>query len=188
VQFAPANKHSLPQLLLQLVMATLIGFLVIATVGAHVLGWRLVVVRSGSMGDRAPVGALALAGPTPGDRIDIGDLVVMTHPDSPTITHEVIDLFEEDDLLMAVTKGAANPDQDPFPYTLDGDAMTVRAIIPGAGRVVAMVRAYWLVLLLVMGAAVVLSGPDRSKQPAAQTRAKRRAAPARATAVRSPAI
>jgi signal peptidase len=169
-------------------MAGLIGFLVIATVGAHVLGWRLVVVRSGSMGERAPVGALALAGPTPGDKVVIGDLVVMQHPDSPTVTHEVIDLFEEDGLLMAVTKGAANPDQDPFPYALDGETMTVRVVIPGAGRVVAMIRAYWLVLLLVMGAAVALSGPDPSKQPAAPARAKQPAAPRRAKAVRGPAI
>lgn len=188
MQFAPAEKRSLSQLLPKLVMAALIGFLVIATVGAHVLGWRLVVVRSGSMGERAPVGALALAGPTPGDRVEIGDLVVMQHPDSPTVTHEVIDLFEQDGLLMAVTKGSANPDQDPFPYALDGDAMTVRVVIPGAGRVVAMIRAYWLALLLVMGAAVALSGPDRSPQPAAPTRSKQPKARARATSVRSPAI
>jgi hypothetical protein len=80
---------------------------------------------------------------------------------------------------MAVTKGAANPAQDPFPYALDGDAMTVRVVISMAGRAISMIRAYWLVLLLVVGAAVALSGPDRSKQPAA---------PALATGVKRPVI
>lgn len=133
--------------------------IVTATVAiwGHILGWELIVMRSNSMGDRAPAGALIVAGPGAGDDVEVGDLLVMRHVDRPTVTHEAIEIVADNGVRSAVTKGERNSEVDSDRYPLGDEILTARFIVPVAGRVVAGLRAYWLAVVLSLGAAVVMT-------------------------------
>jgi signal peptidase len=94
---------------------------------------RLVPVMSNSMAPDMPVGALALTVPVARADIKVGDVIVFTDPDHPTIRviHRVVHIYGQDEAekfgnwnpnqLTASTKGDNNPTADPWILTV-GDA------------------------------------------------------------------
>lgn len=109
-----------------------------AAVGG-LLGWRPVVVLTGSMGEAVPTGSLALAAPT--DHVRVGDVVVMRAEGRPTITHRVVGLAAGvDGRAEATTRGDANPDVDPTTYAVGDRELTVRRVVPGLGRALVALR------------------------------------------------
>lgn len=131
---------------------------VVAVLGlgvAAIRGYRPVVVLTGSMGATAPPGSLAVSGPT--EHVGIGDVLVMRSAGRATITHRVVAIeLAADGTAMAVTRGDANPDVDPEPYAMTGRDLTVRWVVPGAGRMLMRVRSPALGLSL--AGFVVLAG------------------------------
>jgi signal peptidase len=91
---------------------------------------RFVPVLSDSMAPSMPVGALALTMPVPRSDIRVGDVIVFTDPDHPSIRviHRVEHIYRENqasqftnwraDQLTASTKGDNNPAIDPWTVTI----------------------------------------------------------------------
>jgi signal peptidase len=91
---------------------------------------RLVPVMSNSMAPDMPVGALALTVPVGRADVKVGDVIVFTDPDRPTIRviHRIVHIFGPDeaekfsnwspDQLTASTKGDNNPTADPWILTV----------------------------------------------------------------------
>lgn len=91
---------------------------------------RLVPVMSNSMAPGMAVGSLALTLPVSRDDIRVGDVIVFTDPDHPTIRviHRVIHIYGADEAasftdwvpnqLIASTKGDNNPQADPWTLTV----------------------------------------------------------------------
>lgn len=145
-----------------LLAAGLVAALLVSVLAA---GWRVVIVRSGSMGDRAPMGALLLARPQPADAVAVGDMIVMRREGRATVTHEVTDIRAADGELIAITRGRANDADDPLPYALGERTLTVAAVVPVAGHALLFVTANWLGIVLLLVAAYVLVGPERDERP-----------------------
>ncbi len=106
----------------------------IVVVGALAVGYRPVVILTGSMGDTAPPGSLIVAEPRSAATIDVGDIVVMQRPDEPLITHRVIEIETNRRSRFAITQGDANEAPDAAPYPLDGEQLVARWIHPELGR------------------------------------------------------
>ncbi len=98
------------------------------------IGYRPVVILTGSMGDTAPPGSLIVAEPRSAARIDVGDIVVMRQPGEPLITHRVIEIETNGSSRFAITQGDANEAPDAAPYPLDGEQLVARWIHPELGR------------------------------------------------------
>ena len=62
-------------------LLVLVGGLALVVI-ANLVGYRSMIVRSGSMGETIPVGSLVLTEPVPRESIDIGDIAVV-QPDGP---------------------------------------------------------------------------------------------------------
>ncbi|NND74490.1 MAG: signal peptidase I [Ilumatobacter sp.] len=135
---------------------------ILLVAGALALGYRPVVITTGSMGDAAPVGSLVIASPSAGTSIDVGDIVVMRRPGSAPITHRVIEIGRDATGPFAITQGDANPDPDGVPYELgDDDELVARWVVPGAGSVLTSLRDPRLLLgvlglLLIVGTVMTL--------------------------------
>lgn len=107
---------------------------IIAVVAIYVLSVtntaRLVPVLSNSMAPGMPVGSLALTTPAARADITVGDVIVFTDPDHPTIRviHRIVHIFGADEAdkftnwdatqLIASTKGDNNPEADPWTLTI----------------------------------------------------------------------
>lgn len=107
---------------------------------------RFVPVLSNSMAPTIPVGSLALTVPVSRNDIRVGDVIVFTDPNHPTIRviHRVVHLYGADeasqfsnwkaDELTAMTKGDNNPQADPWTVTIaDATVWRLAAFAPGAG-------------------------------------------------------
>ena len=91
---------------------------------------RLVPVMSNSMAPDMPVGALALTLPVARADITVGDVIVFTDPDHPTIRviHRIVHVYGPDEAskftnwdptqLTASTMGDNNPVADPWTLTV----------------------------------------------------------------------
>ncbi len=119
-------------------------------------GYRPVVIKTGSMGDAAPVGSLVVAAPRSAADIDVGDIVVMRRPGNAPITHRVVELQAEGDVAVAITQGDANPAPDAAPYPLGDDELVARWIVPGVGSAVEAIRDPRLILVAL--GLIVLAG------------------------------
>jgi signal peptidase len=111
-------------------------------------GYRPVVITSGSMGDAAPTGALVVAAPQPAADVVVGDIIVMSRPDSAPITHRVVAIEQSVIGASATTRGDANPSDDPVPYRLGDEEMVARWVVPHAGAVLEAIRDPRLVLMV----------------------------------------
>ncbi|MDH3299358.1 MAG: signal peptidase I, partial [Acidimicrobiia bacterium] len=106
----------------------------IAVVCGLAVGYRPVVILTGSMGDTAPPGSLIVAEPRSAATIDVGDVVVMRRPGEPLITHRVIEIETNGISRFAITQGDANEAPDAAPYPLEGEQLVSRWVHPKAGK------------------------------------------------------
>ncbi len=121
-------------------------------VGAAV-GYRPVVIQTGSMGTAAPPGSLLVARPE--RSVDLGDVLVMRTEGRATVTHRIVGIEQTPAGPMAVTRGDANPDVDPESYALGAEELTARWVVPYAGRWLSSIRSPTIglaLLLIVVGA------------------------------------
>jgi signal peptidase I len=131
------------------------------------IGWRPVVVVSGSMAPAAAPGDVAVVDPRPGS-IRVGDIVLVPAPGPAArlLLHRVARIRADGAL---VTKGDANADVDSTPVLAREVKGRVRFVVPAAGRFAALadhpypVDWAW-VLLTGMALIVTLLRPRGARQ------------------------
>ena len=128
-----------PSLVAGAIAVVMIGFVVVV-LGALASGYRPVVIQTGSMGDAAPSGSLVVAAPRVAEAIDVGDIVVMRRPDSAPITHRVVGIEHSESGSIAITRGDANPADDPVPYEMADEELVARWVVPGVGSTMETLR------------------------------------------------
>ncbi|MFW2381823.1 MAG: signal peptidase I, partial [Acidimicrobiales bacterium] len=119
------------------VVATMALLLILSVVAIGVglgVGYRPVIITTGSMTPTAPTGSLLIAGPA--DRVGPGDILVMRRDGRATVTHRIIEVeYNADGDPYAVTRGDANAEIDAAPYAIGDRELTGRWVVPGFGRV-----------------------------------------------------
>ncbi len=128
-----------PSLVAGAIAVVMIGFVVVV-LGALAAGYRPVVIQTGSMGDAAPSGSLVVAAPRSVDDIVVGDIIVMRRADSAPITHRVVGIELSESGPLAITRGDANPADDPVPYELGDKELVARWVAPGVGSTLETLR------------------------------------------------
>ena len=111
----------------------------------RLLGYEMLTVHSGSMGETVPVGSLVVARPLSPDQARVGDIVLLVRRQSdgvttPGVLHRIIDLSERGGEIVIRTKGDANPLPDPSPSVLSAETVTPVLVVPLAGRAFAFAR------------------------------------------------
>jgi len=101
------------------------------------LGYHVVIIRGPSMSPTIPLGALAFEQPIAGSAIQAGDVVTMTIPNGPTITHRVIRVASIDGQPYIETQGDANNAADPTLQPATIVTGIVRSHLPLLGFIVA---------------------------------------------------
>ena len=136
-----------------MIMVLIIGILLVAA--PIILGFKPVMVLSGSMEPQFHVGSVIYYKQTPFEDIEVGDSITFqARNEGDLITHRVI---EKDDLLMEfATQGDANSTPDPNPVSYDrvvGKALEF--CIPYAGYVIAYCRQ--IPIIIALGSILVLN-------------------------------
>jgi len=127
--------------------------IIISTQG-NFLGYKLLVVISGSMEPDVPVGAIIGVKAVPPDAIELGD--VITYKESSTsalVTHRVVSIDKDNNFI---TKGDANEKSDPdlvYSNSLIGKTFFV---LPYLGYLVIIFHNQYLLLIPIMLIAILL--------------------------------
>lgn len=122
---------------LWLALIGLVLALVAVTHLAGPMGYRIVIIRGPSMAPAIPLGALAFEQPTAPSDIAVGDVVTMTLPSGPIVTHRVIRLATLDGKLYVETQGDANNAADPSLLPASSVIGVVRSHVPILGFILA---------------------------------------------------
>ncbi|MGI9600948.1 MAG: signal peptidase I [Acidimicrobiales bacterium] len=139
-------------------LAALVTAAAVVVMAGLALGYRTVIITTGSMGDTIPAGSLVIAAPQAGSTVAVGDVVVMQRPGLTPVTHRVTELHQVDGVAVAVTKGDANESADAAPYALEGEQLVARWSMAGLGTVIAALAQPVVLFLLfagLIGAALV---------------------------------
>lgn len=138
------------------------------------LGYIPLVVQTGSMEPKLPVGALLFVKAQDATSVRAGDVITFDPPGAPMrTTHRVVDAITHDGDVYFITKGDANPSNDDWRATQtdppvtqdwqrgvsysDGMAYTVRAHVPWVGYVTVLASTGWFRLLLIGAATLWLA-------------------------------
>jgi signal peptidase len=144
---------------LVMVLLLTVAAALVAVVVSSRLGDRALIVRSGSMGQTAPLGSLVLVHAIPSEAVRVGTIVVLQPKPTagkavlPTL-HRAIEVKHTPQGVLVRTKGDANLVADPDPSALGPTALTPAHVIPWLGYLVGATRTWigWLLLLVVPGA------------------------------------
>lgn len=113
------------------------------TAAALALGARPLVVRTGSMAPRIPVGTVVLARPEAATEVGVGDVVAAVHPDGRRILHRVRRVRPSGHgAVTLVLRGDANDADDP-PVTVTRVERPIFAV-PTVGRPVTWLGGRWV--------------------------------------------
>jgi signal peptidase len=120
------------------VAATTLALLVVlASVGARLIGYSPHVMYGGSMGSTAPIGSVALIEDVPAESLDVGDVIVFRPPSSgrprEPVMHRIISIEEVDGERVFTTKGDANGGPDPWKLTINGEGGRLAFVVPYVG-------------------------------------------------------
>lgn len=136
--------------------AAMIALVVAIALVAFVAGYRPVVITTGSMGPAAPEGSLIVAHQRAAQDAGVGDIIVMERTGAVTVTHRIVEVIElPDGRSAAVTRGDANPADDPVPYPLQGQVLVAVQVVPVLGTVVGLLG-HPSVSLLIIGSGLAL--------------------------------
>ncbi len=143
--------------LFALVVASLL--IVVAGAGSLTNQWRLVPVRSDSMGPSLRSGDAAIATPVSVHDVRRGDVIVYhaPTPDHPLVVHRVYAVLQSGSRPVIQTKADASKALDPWRARLQGSQVwRVGGAVPFVGSVVTLFGATWLrTALLLLGAVLV---------------------------------
>lgn len=128
-----------------------------AGLGPRLLGYGTVVVTSGSMGDAVPIGSLAVLEHRDASEIKAGNVIVSRQSDISTeVLHRVVSVERDGSAFVVRTKGDANAELDPEPYTLPSRVPVEVYSLPNLGYLVGFSKTPtgWF-LLICLPAAVI---------------------------------
>ena len=103
-------------------------------------GYQRYVITGGSMSGTVEVGDIVFAREEPVGGLEVGDVITYLPPaDSGShslVTHRIITMrTQEDGAVVMRTQGDANPDPDPWKFTLNDETQPVMAFsVPKAGH------------------------------------------------------
>lgn len=119
----------------------LLGVLLAVTVPKF-FGYQSFVIYSGSMESTVKVGSLLVAKPVAAENLQVGDVIVFRHPESPntTITHRIAGIREENGQRIFTTKGDASSNPDPREVRLQGQVGKMAYTIPYLGYLVDFIK------------------------------------------------
>jgi signal peptidase len=131
--------RAIGRLLGTLMTLTAVAAFLALAVGPHVLGYRTVTMRTGSMrpvvdpGDVLVIRSESVTAVRPGQLLTFAAPV----PGRPVLTHRVVRVDHQVEGVAVTTKGDANPGPDPWLARLDGGrAWHVVAVVPAVGWVI----------------------------------------------------
>ncbi len=130
-------------------------------VGPHVLGYRTLTMLTASMAPGIEPGDVVVVTPLPISEVTDGMVITYHIPidDRRLVTHRVVSVERSASGQVTVqTKGDANEAVDPWRATLEGDtAYQLRAVLPGLGTVIRMLRTPVVNHALLYGAPAVVA-------------------------------
>jgi len=142
-------------------LAAVAGFLGLA-VGPHVFGYRTMTMLTGSMAPLINPGDVTIVTPLPATEVKPGMIISYHIPvdDHRVVSHRVVDVTHTPEGAIAVqTKGDANPGNDPWTATLQGDTVyQVRGVVPALGTAIRFLRTPVLQKVLLYGMPTLLAG------------------------------
>jgi signal peptidase I len=127
---------------------------VLATVGARLVGYSPHVMYGGSMGSTAPLGSVALIEGVSAESLEVGDVILFRPPSSgqprDPVMHRVISIEEVDGQRVFRTKGDSNTSADPWEMRLVGDGGRLVFVVPYVGYLFwfLQTRMAWVLIVL----------------------------------------
>jgi len=188
VQAKPDKKKVFAKRMSDVIFYALIAFILITTLlysgksnnGFHLFGYSGFTVLTGSMQREIPQGSLVITKEVDPKEIKIGDDITFIRSDSATVTHRVVDIYEnyeESGELAFLTQGLENLEPDPD-VVFEGNIIgVVKFSIPELGFFLTYVADnIGLVFILLGGILVatiafskILSTNRKEKQDAGET-------------------
>ena len=146
-----------------LVIALVALAVVLAAAAApRFLGYGMLVVTGGSMGDSIPNGSLVAAHWLDRDDVEVGDVILARGETAGSYArpklHRVVSLQRDAGQVVVRTKGDANKAEDPLLYVLPDRVLTPAYDVPYLGFLVAVVSSPlgWLLVVAVPGTILCL--------------------------------
>lgn len=121
---------------------TAVSLVVVAALLLVLLGYRPLVVRSGSMVPTIGIGDVVLTDRVPASEIGEDDIVTLDHypPIGESMTHRVVAIEQVGDTLQITTQGDANAVSETWGVSADQLLGRVVATLPSIGTPAVMVR------------------------------------------------
>ncbi len=138
-----------------MVLAAFLGL----AVGPHTGAYRTTTMLTGSMRPLYPPGAVLIISPQPVSELAPGQVVTFHAPleDRRVVTHRVVSVDRSGSRPVMVTKGDANPGNDPWAAKLSDDTVwRVRGSVPHLGSAIQMLRTPLAQLVLTRGLPAIL--------------------------------
>ena len=141
---------------------TLLAGVTVVAVAAYAaliaVGFRPVVVYSGSMVPKLQIGSIAVERPVAASSVRVGDVITFSDPyvSGRLVTHRVVRILQSRHGVAYQTKGDANDARDPWTIRLPGRVGRVAFSIPGAGYVLWYAHTRELRTALIALAAVLI--------------------------------
>jgi signal peptidase I len=135
------------------VLACLVGVL-----GSMAVGFRALIVRSGSMAPTIEAGDLIVTRVVHPDAVEVDDVVTFRDPtrSGELVTHRVIEVEDQGDRRAFVTRGDANSGVEQWTVAGDGTVGVLTGRLPAVGRWLSWVSIPVVhVALLVGGASLI---------------------------------
>lgn len=129
---------------------------------AFVGGYRPLIVLSGSMVPKMPVGSVVISKSIDPTMIKVGDIITfiprsgVAGTSEPFVTHRVVQVLKQATGLSFVTKGDANNTTDLNPVVAGQVVGRVVLIVPFVGRLSLFVHSLWGWILMVILPALIL--------------------------------
>jgi len=157
-------------------LVLLLGFVLFSLVVLlpHTGAWRTYSVLSGSMSPSIPTGALVYSHHVPATSVRPGQVITYHAPieGHPVVTHRVVSMRPEGDVIEFQTKGDANKAADPWKARIPARSMIWQPlhVVPYLGELMGAVRVatsrsmmLLLVLVALVGGILVIwrSGGER---------------------------
>ena len=132
---------------------------------AFVGGYRPLIVLSGSMTPKMPVGGVVITKTVDPTAIKVGDIITFmggvsnsADENSPFVTHRVVQILPSAGGLSFITKGDANNTADPEPVAASQVVGRVVLIVPWLGYLSNFVHGFWgWLLMIILPAAIIIA-------------------------------
>jgi signal peptidase I len=124
------------------------------------LGFRPLVVRSGSMEPAINTGDLIFTRTIEADQAEVGDVVTFKDPSrsADLVTHRVVGIQPQDSSLSFRTRGDANTGHEEWSVDADGRIGRYAFRVPRAGYVLSLISDPRVKMFLLIGGAALVAG------------------------------